>query len=126
MKKIIPFAALYVSILVSACSPKTTTALATTTNTTTAPAAPTTDVTSIQVDAAKKKYPDATTASLQKGHDVYYGASCTGCHGAKKITNFSEDDLPGIINRMARKAQISDEEKDAVLKYVMGVKLAAK
>ena len=105
-------------LIISACSPKTNAAVATT------PVVSTTDVSSAQVDAAKVKFPDATMDALKKGHDIYYG-TCTNCHGAKKITNFSEDELPGIINRMSRKAKISDEEKDAVLKYVMGVKLAS-
>ena len=120
MKKSTPLAFLYVTgLIISACSPKTTTAVATTT-----PVASTIDVSSVQVDAAKTKYPDATLDALKKGHDIYYG-TCTNCHGAKKISNFSEEELPGIINNMARKAKISAEEKDAVLKYVMGVKLAS-
>jgi hypothetical protein len=106
MKKLTSLAFLYVmGLIISACSPKTTTAVATTT-----PVESTTDVSSAQVDAAKVKFPDVTMDALKKGHDIYYG-TCTNCHGAKKITNFSEEELPGIINRMARKAKISDEEK---------------
>ncbi|HTA63624.1 MAG TPA: hypothetical protein VK835_14260 [Bacteroidia bacterium] len=119
MKKLISFTALYIGLVASACSPKTNTAIAAT------PVATSTDVSNAQVDAAKTKYPDATIDALKQGHDVYYGGACTRCHGAKKITNFSEDELPGIIENMARKAKISAEEKDAVLKYVMGVKLAS-
>jgi hypothetical protein len=118
MRKSIFLIMLYIGMVVSACSPKTTAAVVT--NPTPLP-----DVSNAQVEAAKTKYPDATLDALQKGHDVYYGASCTGCHGVKRITNFSQEELPGIIKRMARKAGITDEEKDAVLKYVMGVKLAS-
>lgn len=119
MKKIVSLSILFVSVVVIACSPKTTTAVAAT------PTTPTANVTTAQVDAAKTKFPEATMETLTKGYNVYYGASCTGCHGAKKITNFEADELPTIINRMAKKAGISDEEKDAVLKYVIGVKLAS-
>jgi len=120
MKKIVCFAIVFAVVIISACSPKTAPAVAST-----APA-PKVDVSTAQVDAAKTKYPDATLDALQKGHDIYFGTPCTGCHGAKTITNFSADELPGIIDHMARKAKISDEEKSAVLKYVMGVRLAAK
>ena len=117
MKKTIFFAALYIGVVISSCSPKTTTAV------TTNPVS-STDISIAQVEAAKIKFPDATIETLKQGRSLYYGV-CTNCHGAKKITNFSADELPGIIDHMARKAKISDEEKDAVLKYVMGVKLAS-
>ncbi|HXU28774.1 MAG TPA: hypothetical protein VN698_16210 [Bacteroidia bacterium] len=117
MKKIFFLAALYFGVIISSCSPKTT-------NATAVNPAPSNEVSNAQVDAAKTKFPDATMDALKKGHDIYYG-TCTNCHGAKRITNFSEEELPGIIDNMARKAKISAEEKDAVLKYVMGVKLAS-
>lgn len=131
MKRIICFSMVSAVVIIAACSPKThTAAVATTSTGTSAPIgpapAPTTDISAAQVDAAKTKYPDATMDALKRGHDIYFGATCTRCHGAKKITNFSADELPDIIENMARKARISPEEKDAVLKYVIGVNLAAK
>jgi mono/diheme cytochrome c family protein len=78
-----------------------------------------------ELSAAKTKFPDATLEALQKGHGLYNG-TCTNCHGAKSITERSEEKWPEIIERMAQKAQLTSEEKDAVLKYVMGVKLASK
>jgi cytochrome c5 len=75
--------------------------------------------------AAKTKYPDATMDVLKQGHTLYYG-TCTNCHAAKDIASRDEGKWPGIIDRMAKKAGINDTEKDAVLKYVMSVKLAAK
>ena len=119
MKKSTSLVFIYITgLVISACSPKAT-------SSTSVNPASSTDVSSAQVDAAKTKYPDATLDVLKKGHDVYYGDACTRCHGAKKITNFSGEELPGIIENMARKAKISAEEKDAVLKYVIGVKLAS-
>ena|ERR1700751_1432854 len=111
------FVALYISVIALSCSPKTTSA-------TVANSVSSTDVSNEQVNAAKTKFPDATMDALKKGHDIYYG-TCTNCHRAKKISDFSEEELPGIINNMASKAKISAEEKDAVLKYVIGVKLAS-
>ncbi len=120
MKKIIFFASILTIVIVAACSPKTAPAVAST------PITPAADINALQLEAAKTKYPDATAEVLKKGHDIYFGEACTSCHGAKKITNFSADELPDIIDGMAHKAKISAEEKDAVLKYVMGVRLAAK
>ena len=118
MKKIIYSAIALAIVLISACSPKG--------GKTTAATTPAVDPMEAQLIAAKTKYPDATTDQLKKGTIIYYGEPCTRCHSAKTITNFSADELPGIIDHMAKKAKISDEEKDAVLKYVMGVRLAAK
>ena len=117
MKKIFFLSTLYIGIVISSCSPKTTTSASVN-------PASSTNVSNAQVEAAKIKFPDATIETLRKGRNLYYG-TCTNCHGAKKITNFSEEELPGIIDHMAKKAKISAEEKDAVLKYVMGVKLAS-
>ncbi|MEO8762252.1 MAG: hypothetical protein ABI388_11960 [Bacteroidia bacterium] len=122
MKKIICLAVASAIVIISACSPKANKAVAATTPAT----PPSSSVTVAQVDAAKTKYPDATLDALKQGYDVYHGAACTSCHGAKKISNFSAEELPGIIDEMAHKAKISPAEKDAVLKYVMGVRLAIK
>ena len=84
-----------------------------------------TNPTEEHLTAAKKKYPDADMATLNQGHNLYYGAACTRCHPANDLNFQPIDGLPGIIERMAKKAKITPEEKDAVLKYVMGVKLAA-
>jgi cytochrome c5 len=81
--------------------------------------------TETQLTAVKAKYPDATMETLKQGHTLYY-STCTNCHAAKDIHSRDEEKWPGIIDRMAKKAGISDTEKDAVLKYVMSVKLASK
>ncbi len=117
MKKLF-FSTCVVAILLIACSPKG--------GKTTAASTPAVDPMEAQLAAAKTKYPDATSDQLKKGTLVYYGEACTRCHSAKTITHFSAEELPGIIDNMARKAKISAEDKDAVLKYVMGVRLASK
>lgn len=119
MKKVFFIGALVAVVIISACSPKGNKATTTTTSNNA-------DAAAAQLAAAKTKYPDATSEQMQKGTAVYFGDACTRCHGAKTITRFSAEELPGIIDDMARKAKISAEEKDAVLKYVMGVRLAAK
>jgi hypothetical protein len=118
MNKFFFSACALICALLIACSPKG--------GKTTAVTTPAVDPMEAQLAAAKTKYPDATTDQLKKGTLIYYGEACTRCHGAKEITNFSAEELPGIIDNMAHKAKISAEDKDAVLKYVMGVRLAAK
>ncbi len=125
MKKIICLASACIIALIYSCSPKTNKAVANTT-VEAKPLASTNEVTDVQLDAAKTKYPNATLDVLKQGRAIYYGDACTKCHSAKRIANFSAEELPGIIDEMARKARISPEEKDAVLKYVMGVRLAFK
>jgi hypothetical protein len=122
MKKIFFSITAIACVLLVACSPKA----GKTTATTVTPSKQVVDPMETQLTAAKTKYPDATTDQLQKGSTLYFGEPCTRCHSAKTITDFSAEELPGIIEHMAKKARISAEEKDALLKYVMGVRLAAK
>src|SRR4051812_35493115 len=72
-----------------------------------------------QLKAAVSRYPDATAESIMRGHDLYFG-TCTRCHAAKDITSESADAWPSIVDRMAKKAKITDQEKQSVLHYVMG------
>ncbi|MDI1355681.1 MAG: cytochrome c [bacterium] len=78
-----------------------------------------------QLMAVQKKFPDATMANLQKGHELFYG-KCTRCHGPKNISKRSEKEWPKILDKMAPRAKLSPEDKDAVYKYVMSVKLGGK
>ncbi|MGZ3864926.1 MAG: hypothetical protein ACXVC6_00610 [Bacteroidia bacterium] len=75
--------------------------------------------------AAKTRFPDVTMETIKSGHSIYYGA-CTNCHGPKNINNWNEKEWVGILDEMAKKAKLTAPEKDAVWKYVMSVKLAAK
>ena len=93
------------------------------TTTTTAPAAPTVED---LVKAAQTKWPDVTALTITEGKDLYNTGACVNCHGPKKIANISEESLPKIIDNMAKKAKISDTQKEAVLKYALAVKLAGK
>lgn len=75
-----------------------------------------------QLSAVKLKYPSATQEELNTGHKIYYG-ECKKCHGAAKTTEFTQEQWTGIIDRMAPKAHLTPEQKDAVTKYVMSMKL---
>jgi mono/diheme cytochrome c family protein len=118
MKKIILLSGLALMI---ACKPKST---ATKSTATAAPAA-SNEPTEAQLTAAKTKFPDATMEVLKKGHVIYYDGACIKCHGPKRIVTRDEKEWVGILDDMARKAHLSAEEKDAVWKYIMAVKLSA-
>jgi hypothetical protein len=75
-----------------------------------------------ELAAIQKNHAAVTMETLNLGYAVYTGTQCTGCHGSKNIYNRAEESWPDIINRMAKKAEINDVQKDAVLKYVLAVK----
>jgi len=116
-------------ILAFACTPKASKSTAATSSATAAvgPAAPPANSvpTDAHLAAVKTKYSDATMDQLKQGHSLYFGA-CTRCHGANNPTRWDEKQWTGILDDMAGKASISATEKDAVWKYIMGVKLASK
>jgi uncharacterized protein YcfL len=80
-----------------------------------------TEPTEHQLSAVKAKIPDATMDQLKKGHSIFYGA-CTNCHGAKNITNYTEQELAGVLDQMAPKAKLSADEKEAVWRYALAVR----
>jgi len=82
-----------------------------------------TEPTEAQLTAGKTKFPGITMDALKKGHSIFYG-SCTNCHGAKNIKSYTEEEFSGILDKMAPKANLTADEKDAVLKYAVSVKLA--
>ena len=119
MKKII---VLFTTSLLLACSPKTSKSTASTV----APGpSGSSEPTEAQLTAAKTKFPDVTMETLKKGQTIYFGP-CTRCHGDKGIERRDEKEWSSVLDDMAPKAKLSPEEKDAVWKYIMSVKLASK
>lgn len=82
-------------------------------------------ITDAQLTAVKSRFPDATREELLKGHSVYTGA-CTKCHGTKDVTVYEEPKLLQIVDVMAKKASITDEEKQALIKFAVGVRATSK
>lgn len=69
-----------------------------------------------------KAYPETSIETLNIGHQLYYKGACIECHKPKDIKKFELTEWKNIIDKMAVKAKISDEEKDAVYKYVLSVR----
>jgi hypothetical protein len=74
-----------------------------------------------QLAAIQTRFPNATKIELQKGHDIYTGA-CTKCHKAKDITVYKEPKLLKIIDKMSKKAKLSEDEKQALIRFAIGVR----
>lgn len=111
MKKIICL--LFAIALVAACKSKKSA----TTSSSSGP-------TETQLTAVKARFPDATIEELKKGHSVYTGA-CTRCHGSKDVTSYTEPRLLEIVDVMAKKANITAEEKQALIRFAVGVRATA-
>lgn len=114
-----------ISIMAACASKKSTTTSTAETKTTEAPKrigngvfAPQDE----QLTAIKTKYPNATMSVLNEGHTIYTGA-CTNCHATKSIYKFSEQDWPGIIESMSKKAKLTVEQKEALTQYVFSIKM---
>ena len=72
--------------------------------------------------AIQAQYKDVTSEKLKEGHTIYTQGACINCHGAKNIYKRGETQWKDIIEDMAHKAQITDDQKDAVYKYVLAIK----
>ncbi len=115
-------------VLVAACNSKKQSSTTTSAPASPAPTAKATvavspnEVNENLLAIAKTKFADASLEKLNVGHELYFGA-CIRCHSATPISGISTDRWPSIIENMARKARITDVEKQAVLQYVTAVSL---
>lgn len=114
MKKIIIVALAAVSMTVACKTKKSTSSTASTASSMDA-----------QLTAVKKRFPDATKEELQKGHSIYTGA-CTKCHGTKDVTSYTEPRLLEIVDEMAPRANLTTEEKQALIRFAVGVRATSK
>lgn len=62
------------------------------------------------------KFEGYTRAMFDNGKTIV-NKSCNGCHGFKDPKGLTEERINHVIPNMAKKAKITDEEKDLVLKY---------
>lgn len=75
-----------------------------------------------ELAAIQIQYKDVTLNKLTEGHAIYTRGPCIKCHGVQNIYKRAEREWKDIIELMAVRAKISDEEKDAVYKYVLAIK----
>lgn len=75
-----------------------------------------------ELKAIQLQYKETTLQQLKYGHAIYTEGACIKCHDALNIYVFDEIKWKDIVDNMAVKAMISDEQKDAVYKYVLSIK----
>lgn len=75
-----------------------------------------------ELKAIQLQYKESTLQQLKYGHAIYTEGACVKCHDAFNIYEYSEPKWKIIVDDMAIKAKISNEQKDAVYKYVMAIK----
>lgn len=75
-----------------------------------------------ELAAIQVHYKDVTLAKLNEGYTIYRFGACAKCHGVSNIYRASEARWKEIIDNMAPRANLSEDEKDAVYKYVLSIK----
>ena len=74
-----------------------------------------------ELTAIQARHKEVTMQTLQEGHKLYVGV-CTNCHLAKSIYERPEAAWPNILISMAKEANITDVQREAIYKYVMAIK----
>ncbi len=72
--------------------------------------------------AIQKRFKDMTLEVLNEGYHLYTEETCTKCHTPYNIYKRTEVEWKDILNIMAEKAKINDDQKNAVYKYVLAIK----
>ncbi len=75
-----------------------------------------------ELTAIQAKYNDVTMEKLKEGHELYTTGACVNCHNSKDIYKREEYRWKDIMDDMAKKANISDTQKDLIYKYVLSIK----
>jgi hypothetical protein len=72
--------------------------------------------------AIQPHFKDATMEQLNVGFNLYTTGACINCHKAKNISRHPVSEWKPIIDDMAEKAQLNPSQKEAVYRYVIGIK----
>ena len=70
------------------------------------------------VTSASTRWPGATATSLAAGRDLFL-AKCNSCHDYPDLAAIPDERWPHILDKMARKADLATEQRDAVLHFVL-------
>lgn len=114
--KLIKYAFIAVSLLILVkCTPRVKTETSTTTTTSS------NGLGEKELSAAQKKWADVKLENLKAGQ-LIYTTKCTKCHGANKITNYTEAQWEKLIAAMAPNAKLNTTETDDLTKYIYAVR----
>jgi len=82
------------------------------------------DVSPDLVRIGQSKWPDATQASLQHGHDLFVASCGRGgfCHKLPTPKSRTVEQWNHIIIKMARNAKLEDEQRESVLRFILATR----
>ena len=72
----------------------------------------------LKVTLAKARWPDASAESLERGRQYFLG-TCDNCHKYPDLPHYSEEKWPPIMQRMGKKAELTPEETELVLRFIL-------
>lgn len=75
------------------------------------------------LEGAQARWPEASGESLEKGRQLYL-ASCSGCHSYPDMGHYTEEQWPAIVSRMGNKSDLSQEDSELVLRFVLAARQA--
>lgn len=75
-----------------------------------------------ELSAILPHFKDATLDQLNEGFQLYTAGACINCHKAKNISRYSISEWKHIMDDMAQKAEFNQAQKEAVYRYVLGIK----
>jgi cytochrome c5 len=81
-------------------------------------------ISSDAVAAAKTRWPDATSESLEEGRGLFL-KSCNRCHGYPDRSAYSEEKWPGIMEVMGKRAKLTPEQIQLVLHFIIATRTSA-
>jgi cytochrome c551/c552 len=75
-----------------------------------------------ELTVMQMKFKEVTLDHLKEGYVIYTQTACVSCHSAQNIYQKTEEQWKPIIDDMSFRANLSDQQKDAVYKYVLAIK----
>jgi cytochrome c5 len=73
------------------------------------------------VEMAKTRWPDASKQTLEEGRTIFLN-SCSKCHGYPDRSAYSDEQWPPIVERMGKKAKLSPEQAQLVLRFIQATR----
>jgi mono/diheme cytochrome c family protein len=70
---------------------------------------------------AAQRWPGATPEALEQGRSLYI-RKCSGCHTLRVPAVYSQERWPQILDKMQKRAKLSEADKESILHYVLSVK----
>lgn len=79
-------------------------------------------VTGTAAETAATRWPGTTPASLNTGRELFL-AKCNDCHGYPDTKRIADERWPKILTRMGKKADLTPEQTETVLRFVLTTRL---